>query len=109
MRNALDHAAVRGIVANQRDISDRRAQQTRLAHAAAHDPLTSLPNRAEVLRVLESALRDAPAGDSVALFFIDLDGFKAVNDDYGHAADDALLVAAAQRLRADLRDQDLLG
>ncbi|GIF05483.1 sensor domain-containing diguanylate cyclase [Actinoplanes siamensis] len=109
LRNALDHAAVRGIVSNQRDINDRRAQQARLAHAAAHDPLTGLPNRAEVLRVLEAALRDAPAGEFVALFFIDLDGFKAVNDGHGHAAGDALLVAAAQRLRAGLRDQDLLG
>ncbi|WP_436535969.1 diguanylate cyclase domain-containing protein [Actinoplanes sp. HUAS TT8] len=109
LRNALEHPAVRGIVSNQRDISDRRAQQARLAHAAAHDPLTGLPNRAEVLRVLESALRDAASGHGVALFFIDLDGFKAVNDGHGHAAGDALLVAAAERLRSGLREQDLLG
>ncbi|MFC4063378.1 diguanylate cyclase domain-containing protein [Actinoplanes subglobosus] len=109
LRNALDHPAVRGIVSNQRDISDRRAQQDRLAHAAAHDPLTGLPNRAEVLRVLGRALRDSADDAAVALFFIDLDGFKAVNDDYGHAAGDALLVAAANRLRAGLREEDLLG
>jgi diguanylate cyclase (GGDEF)-like protein/PAS domain S-box-containing protein len=109
LRNALDHPAVSGIVSNQRDISDRRAQQDRLAHAAAHDPLTGLPNRAEVLRVLETALLDATGDESVALLFIDLDGFKAVNDGYGHAAGDALLVAAAERLRAGLRDEDLLG
>ncbi|MEV6344356.1 sensor domain-containing diguanylate cyclase [Actinoplanes sp. NPDC051851] len=109
LRNALDHAAVRGIVSNQRDISERRAHQARLAYAAAHDPLTGLPNRAEVLRVLEAALRDAPVGESVALFFVDLDGFKAVNDGYGHASGDALLGAAARRLRAGLRDHDLLG
>jgi diguanylate cyclase (GGDEF)-like protein/PAS domain S-box-containing protein len=109
LRNALDHPAVGGIVSNQRDISDRRAQQDRLAHAAAHDPLTGLPNRAEVLRVLETALLDAAGEESVALLFIDLDGFKAVNDGYGHAAGDALLVAAAERLRAGLRDEDLLG
>ncbi|WP_433795677.1 diguanylate cyclase domain-containing protein [Actinoplanes sp. CA-252034] len=109
LRNALDHPAVGGIVSNQRDISDRRAQQDRLAHAAAHDPLTGLPNRAEVLRVLEAALAGADGAESVALFFIDLDGFKAVNDGYGHAAGDALLVAAAQRLRAGLRAEDLLG
>jgi diguanylate cyclase (GGDEF)-like protein/PAS domain S-box-containing protein len=105
LRNALDHPAVRGVVSNQRDISDRRAQQDRLAHAAAHDPLTGLPNRAEVLRVLEASLTDG----AVALFFIDLDGFKAVNDGHGHAAGDALLVAAASRLRAGLRESDLLG
>ncbi|GIE30756.1 hypothetical protein Ait01nite_038010 [Actinoplanes italicus] len=109
LRNALDHPAVRGVVSNQRDISDRRAQQDRLAHAAAHDPLTGLPNRAEVLRVLETRLRDAVDDGSVALFFIDLDGFKAVNDGHGHAAGDTLLVAAAGRLRAGLRDGDLLG
>jgi diguanylate cyclase (GGDEF)-like protein/PAS domain S-box-containing protein len=109
LRNAIDHPAVGGIVSNQRDISDRRAQQDRLAHAAAHDPLTGLPNRAEVLRVLEEALAGADSAGSVALFFIDLDGFKAVNDGYGHAAGDALLVAAADRLRAGLRSEDLLG
>ncbi|BEL07329.1 hypothetical protein Q0Z83_055200 [Actinoplanes sichuanensis] len=109
LRNAIDHPAVGGIVSNQRDISDRRAQQDRLAHAAAHDPLTGLPNRTEVLRVLEEALAGATGEGSVALFFIDLDGFKAVNDGYGHAAGDALLVAAAERLRAGLRSEDLLG
>jgi diguanylate cyclase (GGDEF)-like protein/PAS domain S-box-containing protein len=108
LRNALDHPAVRGVVSNQRDISDRRAQQDRLAHAAAHDPLTGLPNRAEVLRVLETSLSE-PGDAPVTLFFIDLDGFKAVNDAYGHAAGDALLVAAAERLRAGLREGDLLG
>jgi diguanylate cyclase (GGDEF)-like protein/PAS domain S-box-containing protein len=109
LRSALDHPAVGGIVSHQRDISDRRAQQDRLAHAAAHDPLTGLPNRAEVLRVLEAALAGPDGAESVAFFFIDLDGFKAVNDGYGHAAGDALLVAAADRLRTGLRTEDLLG
>ncbi|GAA2698566.1 sensor domain-containing diguanylate cyclase [Actinoplanes palleronii] len=104
LRNAFDDAAVQGIVSNQRDVSERRAHQDRLAHAAAHDALTGLPNRPELLRSLASVSPNAP----VAVFFIDLDGFKAVNDTYGHATGDELLIAAATRLAAGLRPSDVL-
>ncbi|MDI6104560.1 diguanylate cyclase [Actinoplanes sp. NEAU-A12] len=108
LHNAFGDPAVQGIVSNQRDVSDRRAHQDRLAYAASHDALTGLPNRAELLRLLAEASPKATAAEAVAVLFIDLDGFKAVNDTYGHATGDALLVAAAQRLGAGLRASDVL-
>jgi len=74
----------------------------RLHHDANHDPLTGLPNRALVLDRIAGA-----AGERSALF-IDLDGFKDVNDSLGHLAGDDLLRAVADRLRLTLRDDDLL-
>ena len=73
------------------------------------DPLTGLANRRRVEERLEVALWDARAeGTAVALLFLDLDGFKAVNDRHGHAAGDDLLVSTARRLRTSLRRADLL-
>jgi diguanylate cyclase (GGDEF)-like protein len=88
----------------------RRANAS-LAHLAIHDPLTGLPNRALFHDRLSRALtpRHAEHGDTaVALLFIDLDNFKAVNDTLGHPAGDALLVAAAGRLAAAVRPSDLV-
>ncbi|MEU7903451.1 sensor domain-containing diguanylate cyclase [Actinoplanes sp. NPDC049118] len=109
MRNLLGDPAVHGIVSNERDVSDRREHQDQLVHAATHDGLTELPNRGEVLRRLTGALRTARPDRAVAVLFIDLDGFKNVNDTYGHATGDALLLAAAERLQQSLRDTDVLG
>jgi diguanylate cyclase (GGDEF)-like protein/PAS domain S-box-containing protein len=73
------------------------------------DPLTGLPNRRRLAEQVEVAVWDARATDgAVALLFLDLDGFKAVNDAHGHAAGDELLVVVAGRLRARLRRGDLL-
>jgi diguanylate cyclase (GGDEF)-like protein len=78
-----------------------------MTHLAHHDPLTGLPNRRWLLERLREALRDADAAQRrVALLFIDLDGFKAVNDTHGHAIGDALLRAVAQRLRGRVRAGD---
>jgi diguanylate cyclase len=74
-----------------------------LAHEATHDPLTGLPNRKEFLARLTAELR-RPHGCLV--LFCDLDGFKAANDRYGHAAGDLLLVEVALRLRQGLRSND---
>jgi diguanylate cyclase (GGDEF)-like protein/PAS domain S-box-containing protein len=106
MRNLLADPAVGGIVCNERDVTERRLHQDALAHAAAHDSLTGLPNRTEMSRRLSDALPDARPGRLVALLYIDLDGFKGVNDAHGHATGDALLVAAAGRLRNRLRQGD---
>ncbi|MFC7531746.1 diguanylate cyclase domain-containing protein [Actinoplanes sp. GCM10030250] len=108
MRNLLADPAVGGIVCNERDVTERRLLHDELAHAAAHDGLTGLPNRTEMSRRLAAALPDARPGHLVALLYIDLDGFKGVNDAYGHATGDALLVAAAERLRGGLRAEDEL-
>jgi diguanylate cyclase (GGDEF)-like protein len=77
--------------------------------AALHDPLTGLPNRLLMMQRLEHAfLRGRRSGKPTALFFIDLDEFKAVNDNYGHKAGDELLVAVAERLTDVLRPGDTL-
>jgi diguanylate cyclase (GGDEF)-like protein len=75
----------------QRIISDQ------LRHAATHDPLTALPNRAAVLDRLAGALAGG-RGTSAALCYLDLDGFKAINDRHGHEAGDELLVTVARRI-----------
>ncbi|MEA2527544.1 MAG: hypothetical protein QOF73_4771 [Thermomicrobiales bacterium] len=89
------------------DVSERKALEARLAHQAFHDPLTGLPNRALLMDRLGHALaRAARHPTAVAVLFLDLDGFKVVNDTLGHSAGDHLLVRTAQRLRDCLRDGD---
>ncbi|NJC74009.1 bifunctional diguanylate cyclase/phosphodiesterase [Planosporangium thailandense] len=72
--------------------------QSSLRHQALHDPLTGLPNRTMLFERLDDLLGAAGAADGVAVCYLDLDGFKAVNDSFGHDVGDALLVAVAQRL-----------
>ncbi|HVS41156.1 MAG TPA: EAL domain-containing protein [Candidatus Dormibacteraeota bacterium] len=86
-----------------------RRTQAELTHQALHDPLTDLPNRALFVDRLEHALlRRASRPSSVAVFFLDLDRFKLVNDSLGHAAGDRVLVALAERLRETLRPGDTI-
>lgn len=83
------------------------ALRDQLSHEATHDGLTGLPNRARGLVLVESALnRVFAGGGSVSVLFIDLDGFKQVNDTFGHRAGDVLLQRVAERLRAAMRDGD---
>ena len=78
-----------------------------MVHYARHDPLTDLPNRGILLdRAAQALHRARRRGVRVALLFVDLDGFKPVNDRYGHAAGDVVLVEVAQRLVANTRDID---
>jgi diguanylate cyclase (GGDEF)-like protein/PAS domain S-box-containing protein len=96
-----------GLVFTCRDVSDRVALQQQLAYNAYHDSLTGLPNRALFADRLEQALAQRFVGvHPVAVLFLDLDWFKAVNDTAGHAAGDALLVEAAARLRGAVRAGD---
>jgi diguanylate cyclase (GGDEF)-like protein len=86
--------------------AQRRTAEKLLRHLATTDGLTGLPNRAACLAGLTTALAGDPAGTAVV--FLDLDGFKSVNDRLGHAAGDALLTAVARRLREDIRAEDML-
>ena len=86
-------------------------KNTELAHQALHDPLTGLPNRALVLdRAQQLIERTAPQpGVAAGALFIDVDGFKHVNDNYGHAAGDQLLMNIGERLRDAVRQEDTVG
>jgi diguanylate cyclase (GGDEF)-like protein len=98
---------VHGIVLNLRDVTDRTALETQLRELALHDGLTGLANRTLVIDRIALALADSQrTGSLVAVLFVDLDGFKAVNDNLGHAAGDQLLCIVADRLRACLRPGD---
>ncbi len=91
------------------DITERRRHVQEITHLAYHDSLTGLPNRALLEEHLELALaRSRRQGSAVALLYLDLDGFKLVNDSLGHAAGDELLRAVTERLSERLRDSDLL-
>lgn len=89
--------------------SHLQSENETLTHQANHDSLTGLPNRAffegRLIRALRSA---AKANERVAVLFLDSDRFKDINDNFGHAAGDAVLVAVADRVRAQLRDDDLV-
>jgi diguanylate cyclase (GGDEF)-like protein/PAS domain S-box-containing protein len=91
------------------DISERRAAHARMRWQARHDALTSLPNRYALDEWLPERLNAAQArGAAVAIGLLDLDDFKAINDQWGHAAGDVVLKDVAQQLRAALDPQDLL-
>ncbi|WP_432836483.1 diguanylate cyclase domain-containing protein [Dactylosporangium sp. CA-092794] len=102
--NQLHNPALNGVVVNARDITDSREMQDRLAHDAHHDPLTGLPNRRRLHQRLSASLPDTPVG----VLFVDLDGFKPVNDALGHEAGDELLRQVGARLSDCLRPADVL-
>ena len=103
----LDTALVRAptgepdhFVVQVRDSTESRLQAEMLTHRAMHDPLTGLANRTLLQEVLQSVLEQPTAADRVAVLACDLDAFKEINDRYGHAAGDELLVHVAGVLRA---------
>jgi len=107
LANRLSDPSVGGFVANIRDISERVRAAKRLAHQAMHDTLTDLPNRALLLDRLDQALaRARRTNRQCAVLFLDLDGFKDVNDNMGHAAGDRLLTEVARRLMRAVRPGD---
>lgn len=96
-----------GAVLVFQDVTQSRAMQRELAHTASHDDLTGLPNRAAFDRALNAAIRTAQDGRKHCLLYIDLDRFKPVNDNAGHAAGDALLKQIAQTIRGCCRSHDV--
>jgi diguanylate cyclase (GGDEF)-like protein/PAS domain S-box-containing protein len=89
-----------------RDVTDVVQAELELEQAALHDPLTSLPNRRLFAERLRTALAELPSDGRLAVVFLDLDGFKAINDAYGHAAGDGVLQQTAARISASVRHLD---
>lgn len=99
-----------GAVIILRDVSASRQLARRLSYEATHDPLTGLINRAEFHRLLQEAIDDVRReGHQHVLCYLDLDGFKPVNDKAGHSAGDELLRQLSGLLRSELRGEDVLG
>ena len=91
------------------DITASKAREQRIETMAYHDTLTGLPNRALLLRLLERELAARKrAGTELAVCFLDLDGFKPINDTHGHAAGDAVLEIVAERLLESVRGNDIV-
>ncbi|MCP5180286.1 MAG: EAL domain-containing protein [Pseudomonadales bacterium] len=107
-RNLVTDDNVRAMVLTLRDTTERRQLESQLARRAFHDDLTGLANRALLADRIEQALlrRVRQPQLSVAVLFLDLDDFKAVNDGAGHATGDKLLIEVARRLRAAVRPMD---
>ena len=105
--NLLANPLVGGIVVTLRDVTERRRFETELRSLALHDPLTGLANRVLFGDRLEQALaRSQRRRTRPSVLFLDLDGFKTVNDTLGHTAGDEVLVEVARRLREVVRDED---
>ncbi len=99
---------VAGLLVNAVDITDLRETQNALLHMAETDPLTGLLNRQAVMDRVQTLLETGEAGD-LAILFCDLDGFKAVNDELGHAAGDEVLREVAGRMQRAVHSDDVLG
>ena len=92
-----------------RDVTERHSQQEEMRHLATHDQLTGLANRTLLMEALNRSLAlAARQGRRVGLLFLDLDGFKPVNDHFGHGTGDCLLQAVANRLLSSIRKSDTL-
>ncbi len=105
IRDARHEAPMRALVVNGRDVTERNLVAARLRFEALHDPLTGLPNRALLVERVNAALiaADGHRRQSFAVAYLDLDGFKAVNDVLGHSAGDTLLKLVAVRIMQTLR------
>jgi diguanylate cyclase (GGDEF)-like protein/PAS domain S-box-containing protein len=91
------------------DISEARESRRELEFLAGHDPLTRLSNRRSLVERMGTALEQLPrTGTRIGVVFLDLDGLKTVNDTYGHAAGDELIVQVAERIRRSVRSDDIV-
>lgn len=107
--NEVNHGSDRVFVATMRDVTERKKHEEYIRYLATHDALTGLPNRNFFMEQAAQSLRQAKRhGFKVAIFFLDLDRFKHVNDTCGHDAGDMLLIEFARRLRCLLREEDMV-
>jgi diguanylate cyclase (GGDEF)-like protein/PAS domain S-box-containing protein len=99
-----------GFVGVVEDVTERRAWAEKLVYQAQHDPLTGLANRRRIVEHLNELLHSKRVRDrNLGLLFLDLDGFKAVNDTFGHEAGDRVLIEVARRMQRTARDGDIVG
>lgn len=104
-----EHGAVSRIVGSQTEVTKRRMAEQQLRYDARHDALTGLPNRSYFMDQLEKELhRTQSSNETFAVFFIDIDRFKLVNDSLGHLIGDQLLTAIAKRLKGCIRPSDMV-
>ena len=98
-----------GVLRTYTDVTARKQAEERIRHVARHDGLTALVNREAFLELLGQAVQDyARTRECFAVLYIDLDGFKPVNDRHGHRAGDQVLAQAAARMRRIARDEDIV-
>ncbi len=97
-----------GVVFNVDDVTEQRAKDLEIYRLAHHDPLTGLPNRVSLARCLEERLVTTCDDEITVVMYLDLDRFKDVNDDLGHAAGDTVLVEVGKRLAIGIREGDFL-
>jgi diguanylate cyclase (GGDEF)-like protein/PAS domain S-box-containing protein len=104
-----DTGDVTHVIVMSRDVTARKMAEDALVRAAARDPLTGLANRSALLEVLHHAIESSEDSRlTTAVLLIDLDRFKLVNDSLGHAVGDRLLCLAAERIRQNVRPEDLV-
>jgi len=100
---------IRGIALAMRDITERKKSEQMIYHMAFHDALTDLPNRRLFMdRMRKETSRAKRLGSRLAVLFLDLDRFKLINDSFGHEAGDLLLMEAARRIKACVRENDIV-
>ncbi|MEM8710500.1 MAG: EAL domain-containing protein [Planctomycetota bacterium] len=100
------HPDLAGIVLNARDVTEAKQLEDELRHQALHDPLTGLANRRQFSQLFDGLSPNAR--ELASVLFVDLDGFKLVNDSYGHTVGDQLLIHTAARIKSCLGDRDLV-
>jgi diguanylate cyclase (GGDEF)-like protein/PAS domain S-box-containing protein len=106
---AHEDGAVEGAIGCVADVTESARMREELHRRASFDELTGCYSRAAVMRLLDEHVSSGRRASERAVMFVDVDGFKAVNDRFGHAAGDELLRAVAARLRGALRGEDLIG